>query len=118
LKLSTAVCEKEGLVLRIEYRYMTHDGEKYSSRPSDSYRYVAEAQLIHKNELDDPRRVLLIVDLLYVRAGKKSYRGTKNATAITELEAKIDETLSEIKEIGFDEFCDRNTIYFDSMYED
>ena len=41
-----------------------------------------------------------------------------NATAITELEAKIDETLSEIKEIGFDEFCDRNAIYFDSMYED
>ncbi len=117
-KLSNAVCEKEGLVLRIEYRYMTHDGEKYSSRPVDSYRYVAEAQLIHKNELDDPRRVLLITDLLYVRAGKKSYRGTKNTTAIAELEAQIDETLSEIKEIGFDEFCDRNAIYFDSMYED
>lgn len=50
--------------------------------------------------------VVFSVDLLYTRLGKTAYRGVCNEHAIEELQVTLSDTFGEIKQHGFEVYCE------------
>ena len=105
LKSFYSQAEQLGLELRPEYLYVTDDFEEYENRPDAEYTYVMRVKVARPNENDEDRMLYLWADLLYARFGKEAYRGVVNKKASREFGEEFSEMFSEIKELGFEEYC-------------
>lgn len=93
------------LDIKAEYFYVTEDFEELKYRPKEEYTYTLIAEIAHFGETNEDRIVVVSVDLLFVRIGKKAYLGVKNKHAKKELEDIVSEVLSEINKNGIEAYC-------------
>lgn len=108
LKPFIAEAKQYNLDIKVKYFYITNDFEEFKSRPKEGYTYTLIAEIAHFNEIDENRIVIVSVDLLYVRLGKKAYRGVYNECAKEELHTTLSDVLSEINRNGIEIYCDNN----------
>jgi hypothetical protein len=101
----TAQANQYDLDIKAEYFYVTEDFEELKYRPKEKYTYTLVAEIAHFGETNEDRIVVVSVDLLFVRIGKKAYLGVKNKHAKKELEDIISEVLSEINKNGIEAYC-------------
>ncbi|MBR4013019.1 MAG: hypothetical protein IKJ00_01865 [Clostridia bacterium] len=98
-----------GLELRTKYVYVTNSNcEELNSRPDEAYAYTVSIELSEPDETDETKIICFDVELIWVRLGKRSYRGVANSDAIEELQAIITEALEEIQKIGMEAYCKEN----------
>ncbi len=93
------------LELRAKFRYVTKDFEELKSRPNEGYTYTVIVEISHRGEKNESRVVEVSADLLYVRIGKKAYRGVVNENALQELQGYLTDTLEEIRKNGIESYC-------------
>lgn len=93
-----------GLELRTRFVYVTKDFYELKSRPNAGYTYTVITDILHQGETDESRIVSVSADLLFVRLGRKAYRGVVNRDAEKEFPDMLEETLREIKENGIEVF--------------
>lgn len=96
------------LDIKVKYLYITSDLEELRSRPKEGYTYTLVAEIAHFNETDESRILVVSADLLYVRLGKKAYRGVYNDGAKEELHRILSDVLCEIGRNGIETYCDNN----------
>ncbi len=101
----TAQANQYDLDIKAEYFYVTEDFEELKYRPKEKYTYTLIAEIAHFGETNEDRIVVISVDLLFVRLGKKAYLGVKNKHAKKELEDIVSEVLSEINKNGIEAYC-------------
>lgn len=101
----TARANQYDLDIKAEYFYVTEDFEELKYRPKEKYTYTLIAEIAHFGETNEDRIVVVSVDLLFVRLGKKAYLGVKNKHAKKELEDIVSEVLSEINKNGIEAYC-------------
>ncbi len=80
LKPFTVKAKEEGVFIKADYVYRTGNCEEFAYRPETGYAYVLLLKTERFGEIEESR-----VDLLYVKLGKKEYRGRKNKRAFEEL---------------------------------
>ncbi len=95
-----------GLEIKTEFLYITSDFEEWKSRPREGYTYTVVGTIARFNETDEDRMVVFSVDLLYTRLGKTAYRGVCNEHANEELQVTLSDTFGEIKQHGFEAYCE------------
>lgn len=93
------------LELRPKFRYVTKDLEELKSRPDEGYTYTVIVEIAHPNEKNENRIVEVSADLLYVRIGKKAYRGVMYDKAQEDLQWYLTDTLKEIQKNGIEIYC-------------
>ena len=92
------------LEVRTQYLYITEDYEEHRSRPQSPHTYTAVISTCRPNETNEDRMIVFYTDILYVRIGKKSYRGVANLQAEDDLKLSFSEIMTEIKQQGFDTY--------------
>ena len=97
--------QEYGLALKTEYVYITDDFEEFKSRPKEGYIYTLLVTVSLPGETDESRMVELSVDLIYVRLGKRAYRGVENEMAQEELN-ELGAMLEEIHKDGIEAYCE------------
>jgi len=94
------------LNIKAKYLFITKDFEELKARPKEGYTYTLVAEIAHFGEKDKNRIVEVSVDLVYVRLGKKSYRGVKNPHIQEEFQTTFTEVLNEIYKNGIEAYCE------------
>ena len=97
--------QEYGLALKTEYVYITEDFEELKSRPKEGYTYTLLIRISLPEETDDNRTVEFYWHLIYVRLGKRAYRGVENEMAQEELN-ELGAMLDEIHQEGIDVYCE------------
>ncbi len=98
--------QEYGLALKTEYVYTTDDFEELTSRPKEGYTYTLLVTVSLPGETDENRMVELSVDLVFVRLGKRAYRGVENHLAQEEIAQELDAVLEEIHKDGIEVYCE------------
>ncbi len=109
-QLTTAFTEeaqKNNLVIRTQYFYVTKSSEELKSRPKEGYVYTACTEISKPYEKDENRIFCTDTDLLYVRYGKAGYKGSVNDNAMKELTSALTDLFEKISKNGFDFYCDK-----------
>ena len=96
LKPIAAQAKQNNLEVKLKYYYVTKASKELKSRPQEGYTYSLDVEISHPYETDENRIVVVSVDLLYVRLGKSSYRGTKNKQAKEDLQIDFLDVLEKI----------------------
>lgn len=97
--------QEYGLALKTEYVYITEDFEELKSRPKEGYTYTLLIRISLPEETDENRTVEFYWHLIYVRLGKRAYRGVENEMAQEELN-ELGAMLNEIHQEGIDIYCE------------
>lgn len=84
------------LTIKSQYLYVTKNLEKLKSRPEEGYTYTLVAEIVPTDETDISHVTAVGVDLLYVRLGKKAYRGVKNKHAQEGLRLAVSAAITDI----------------------
>ena len=92
------------LNLKAKYLFITKDFEELKARPKEGYTYTLVAEIARSYEKDENRTVEVSVDLVYVRLGKKSYRGVINPHLQEEFQLTIPDTLNDIYKNGIESY--------------
>ena len=86
--------KQNGLEIRTKYLYVTKDGEASRSRPKDEgYTYTAVLDICNEGKPDKDRIVDVSADLIYVRLGRKAFRGVANEAFAEELSGYVTDVL-------------------------
>ena len=96
----TETAKQQNIELKTKYLYITKDFDEFKSRPNAGYTYTLTIEIAHPNETDEERIYVVSVDLLYVRLGKKAYRGVTNEHAEEELRLTLDEGLKTVSKLS------------------
>ncbi len=97
--------KENGYELRTEYLYVTKDLKEFKSRPNEGYTYTLVIEISKPNEKDEDLIACIDVELIFVRLGKKAYKGIINDKALSQLELSTSEALDEIVKVGIKEYC-------------
>ena len=92
------------LKLKAKYLFITKDFEEFKARPKEGYTYTLVAEIARPHEKDENHIVEVSVDLVYVRLGKKSYRGVINPHLQEEFQLTIPDTLNDIYKKGIESY--------------
>lgn len=103
-----AQAKQYDLDIKSKFLYITKDFKELKSRPKEGYTYTLVSEISHFDETDENRIVVVSVDLLYVRLGKKAYRGVKSNVLKEELEFTYSDVLNEIYKNGIEIYCKNN----------
>lgn len=103
-----AQAKQYDLDIKSKFLYITKDFKELRSRPKEGYTYTLVSEISHFDETDENRIVVVSVDLLYVRLGKKAYRGVKSNVLKEELEFTYSDVLNEIYKNGIEIYCKNN----------
>ena len=94
------------LSLKAKYVFVTKDFEEFKARPKEGYTYTLIVEIARPGEKDENRIVETSIDLVYVRLGKKAYRGVKNPNLQEEFQLTIPDVLNEIYKNGIEAYCE------------
>ena len=97
--------KEQGLVFGTKFLYITKDLEEQKERPKTGYTYTLELTIGKPNETNEDHILVLLVDLIYVRLGKRAYRGVENHLIEEELKFTVADALEEIKTNGIEVYC-------------
>lgn len=97
----TQRADKNGLVLRTEYRYVSNK-QVCRSRPKQGYTYTLSLSVSRPNETEETRIFTFDTPLLYVRLGKTAYRGTIAPHVEERLRLNLDVFFENVESKGFD----------------
>ena len=104
VKELTDQAQRGSLELRMDYLYLAGKGQESHSRPDESYRYLACAEISRSGETDGNRILVKCVFLMNVHIGKRSVSGKLHRNAKDLLRSAVGEALAEIAEKGIDAY--------------
>lgn len=96
--------EENGLEIRTEYLYVTNELDEFKSRPDEGYTYTLSIEISRPNEQDDEKIICNDFNLIFVRLGKKAYRGIINKKVIDEIQPSVSEVLEQIIQVGIENY--------------
>ena len=92
------------LNIKAKYLFITKDFEEYKVRPEEGYTYTLVIEIARPGEKDENHIIEVSMDLVYVRLGKKAYRGVKSPHLQEEFQLAISETLNDIFKNGIESY--------------
>ncbi len=105
-KLCIEKAKSHNIDIKVKFFYVTSSGEELTSRPDESYRYIACAEISYIGETDEDRIVVTDEDLLFVRFSKTGYKCTENKKSAESLKDTLEEVTATIREKGIEFYCD------------
>ncbi len=105
LSASVKRAKENGYELRTEYLYVTKDLDEFKARPNEGYTYTLTVEISRPNEKNEDFIACIDSELIFVRLGKKAYKGAVNEKALGQLEPSLSEALDEIIKVGIEEYC-------------
>ena len=98
----TSDAESMGLVIDLDFIYITPDLKEYDHRPHGGYDYTVLIKISKAEETDESRILCLEAELIHVRLDKKSYCGTPDPTVVKALQKSLVNALDSIRQKGLE----------------
>jgi hypothetical protein len=92
------------LRIKAKYLFITKDYEELKTRPKEGYTYTLVIEIARPGEKDENRILEVSMDLVYVRLGRKAYRGVINPHLQEEFRLTIPDTLNDIYKNGIESY--------------
>lgn len=92
------------LTIKAKYLFITKDFEEYKTRPKEGYTYTLVIEIARPGEKDENRILEVSMDLVYVRLGRKAYRGVINPHLQEDFKLTIPDTLNDIYKNGIESY--------------